>query len=191
MKRILILLLLLNAHLIKAETENSSVTDSQKLKDFEGLKFGVGISLTLDTGKNKRVKEAVVDPNGIIRIKTENSDVARVMLESHYFFSKPPSKKVLGIFKTQSVWGHGPFLAFQPGTNDFIDAVGLGWMLGLKRKEDKDDSWNIGLGYVVDPKVQILGDGMVENEPLPEGETSIRFKETSQGGAFLLVSFSF
>jgi len=49
----------------------------------------------------------------------------------------------------------------------------------------------LGLGYVVDPNVQILGEDVNANQPLPTGESEIRFRETSQGGLLLIVSFTF
>jgi hypothetical protein len=155
------------------------------------LHFGVGISLTHDVGGNDRVKSASLDENQIVRVSEEQNDVARIMLESHYFFEpNNQGSNFLGMVPPGK-WGHGPFVALQPGTDDIIEAIGLGWMVGFRRSDTGTSSWNLGLGYVIDPDVQILGDGINENMPLPEGESQIRYKETSQGGVFLLVSFSF
>jgi hypothetical protein len=161
-------------------------------RNFAGLNFGVGISLTADLGSHNRIDTAFVDENGIVRVSKDQNTVARIMLESHYFFDTKKGDKdpwsFLGMV-TADEWGHGPFIALQPGTDEIIEAIGIGWMVGFKKS--KTESWNLGIGIVIDPSVQTLGDDIIENELLPAGETQIRFKETSQAGLFLLASFSF
>lgn len=145
-------------------------------KEFAGLNFGVGVSLTHDLGSHDRVKAASL-ANGIVRVDTEHNDVARIMLESHYFFT--PEKKLMG-----KQWGWGPFVSLQPGSDQIIEAVGLGVMLGLKRNTDTNDtsSWNIGIGAVTDPNVKVLGDGIAKNQPLPTGESEIRYNRDEAMG---------
>lgn len=157
-------------------------TAQEAENQFAGMQFGVGLSLTIDLGQHDRINEAGLDENGIVRITSENNDVPRIMLESHYFFT--PKGDDFGI---------GPFVALQPGTDEIIEAIGIGVMLGFKRasEENNTSSWNIGIGAVVDPNVKILGDGIEENQSLPSGETQVRFKETSQWGALLVVSFTY
>ncbi len=161
-------------------------------RDFAGLNFGVGISLTIDTGDNDRINSAelvATDEPGesVVRITDVDDTVARVMLESHYFFQ--PNARIWNV--QPGNWGIGPFVALQPGTQEIIEAVALGIMMGFKRPDETGSSWNIGIGAVVDPNVQILGDGFTENQPPPAGETQIRFQEKSQVGILLLASFSF
>lgn len=160
--------------------------------DFAGLHFGIGLSLTADVGSEDRVEAAEV-VNGIVRVTDNDRAVARIMLESHYFFT-PDRPFAFGIID-QGNWGMGPFVTLQPGSDEIVEAIGLGWMVGLKRTttsgEDESNSWNIGLGLVVDPNARTLGDGLKANQPLPEGEESIRFKENSQLGILILTSFSF
>lgn len=60
----------------------------------------------------------------------------------------------------------------------------------VEAKTKTNNSFNIGIGLVVDPSAQILADGIIENEPLPTGE-KIRFKETSQWGFLIMSSYSF
>lgn len=165
---------------------NDKLSDEGK-KDFAGLKFGVGISLTHDIGSNERIKSVEV-VNGIIRVKEEENDIARVMLESHYFFT--PNKDFL---VPAGKWGIGPFIALQPGTDEIIEAIGFGIMIGFKRLEaySTASSMNLGVGFVIDPSVTVLGDGLKLNNPLPEGENTARLKETSQIGILLLASFTF
>ena len=174
-----------------AATENATTDQSppSRESEFLGLGFSAGISLTIDGGSRKRIESASV-VNGIVRVDDENDTRARVMLESHYFFETP--HKFLRVLDAKN-WGHGPFVAVQPGSNEIIEAVGLGWMVGFKRNGGNNDnsSWNIGIGVAVDPNVQTLGDGLVENMALPEGEQGIRFREETETGGLILVSFTF
>ena len=158
-------------------------------KDFAGINFGVGVSLTIDIGDHDRVESAEL-VNGIVRINKENNDIPRIMLETHYMFL--PQVDFLGIDSIEpGKWGWGPFVGIQNGSNEIIEAIGAGIMLGFIRNEETKDSFNIGVGMVVDPSVKILGDGIKENQYLPEGETEIRYKETSQWGILILSSYSF
>jgi len=234
---------------------------------FAGLKFGVGLSLTLDTGKHDRIDTAELDGNKIVRVIKEHNDIPRVLLETHYFFMP---KFPIGFLNLEpGEWGWGPFVGIQGGADKAIQAIGGGWMIGFLRKEEKTfpkqrcevesqkkcntvetyskrvcerqekdacevkyiedcssepvkvcekkekpedkiaceaeiqakcktafkakvkDSFNIGIGLMMDPSVKILGDGITENEPLPAGETTVRTKETSQWGVLFMVSYNF
>jgi hypothetical protein len=158
-------------------------------REFAGLSFGVGISLTLDTGKNDRVDEAqIID--GLVRVDKESNARARIMLESHYFFTPETQRGHLFRVKNGN-WGIGPFIALQPGTDEIIEAVGAGFMIGFRREDGNGSSWNFGIGAAVDPNVRILGDGFQANAPPPGNETQIRFKEKGQVGILLISSFSF
>lgn len=70
-----------------------------------------------------------------------------------------------------------------------IQAAALGVMVGFRRANNQ--SFNLGIGIAVDPSTRVLGEGLRANQPLPAGETEIRFKEESQYGLVLLTSFSF
>jgi hypothetical protein len=154
---------------------------------FGGIEFGVGISLTTDLGARDRIGEASV-AGGVVRVDDANNSNARVMLESHYFFK--PEARFPGI-DGEKMWGFGPFVALQPGTDEIIEAIALGAMIGFRRAEDTTESFNLGIGLVIDPNVRVLGDGIREGQPLPAGETMVRYKQTSQKGALFLASFGF
>ena len=159
-------------------------------KAFAGLELGVGLSFTIDRGERDRIGNAVL-VNGLVRVDDQNNNRARVMLESHYFFTPgvggnnrdDPTVK-------PARWGIGPFVAIQPGSDEVIEAIGMGVMIGLRRG-DSGQSFNLGFGYVVDPNTRVLGDGLTADAPLPPGETDIRYKETAQSGILILSSFSF
>ncbi len=164
--------------------------ESQKepQKELEGFKFGVGLTLTIDAGGLNRVQEAEV-VNGIVRITEERDVIPRLMLETHYFFV-PKKTSFLGILDATK-WGWGPFVGLQNGSDDIIEAIGIGLMIGFRRREDPAQSFNIGLGAIVDPSVKVLGDGIRQDEPLPAGETNIRYKHTDQWGFLIITSYSF
>lgn len=173
--------------------------EAQAQRQFAGINFGVGLSLTVDTGSHDRVKDAeIVD--GIVRVTTDENVKARVMLETHYFFTPDnflwirTNRKIENKNKVadKKTFGVGPFIALQPGTDEIIEAIGMGVMFGFKREasETTTGSWNFGVGMVVDPNVQVLGDGFEENKPPPGSETQVRFKETDQWGVLLISSFT-
>jgi hypothetical protein len=218
-------------------------------RSFGGLRFGAGVSVTIDTGGNDRVESAeIVD--GYVRVTEEKNVITRILLETHYFFPAT-TKRFLGI-KNPGTWAWGPFVGVQSSSDDVIDAFAMGLMVGF-RKEAKDvpekaakvralklglderreelktagssradarevekrvkksemalaraqsdledaadeggaSTFNIGIGAVVDPRVQILGDEFVENQEPPGNETEVRYKTTDQWGVVVLVSFSF
>lgn len=168
----------------------AQAADGDGVRQFAGLNFGVGLSLTVDTGDHDRIDEAqIID--GLVRVDKESNARARIMLESHYFFT--PGKAGGNFLRVNNGnWGVGPFVALQPGTDEIIEAIAAGIMIGFKRNgSTSGGSWNFGLGVVVDPNVQILGDGFIENSPPPGTETIVRFKEASQVGVLLITSFSF
>jgi len=239
----------------------SSAEDSF-FKDLIG-QFGVGLSMTHNLGDRDRIDSAEV-VNNVVRVSKEHNDIARVMLETHFFYV-PKDCSFLRVIDAGE-WGWGPFVGIETGENKLIQAVGGGFMLGFLRKDkslrelrcevkakeacksdseceslkrqkcevdsiadcepeaikvcqDMDipkeektlcraeakakckaggetkakvkDSFNIGIGVVVDPSAKVLGDGITENQPLLAGETQVRFKETSQKGIFIMVSYSF
>jgi hypothetical protein len=173
--------------------------------DFKGAGFGAGLGIVVDVEKG-RVSDAEV-VNGVVRVKKDDDLGPRVVLNLHYFFSgacdpDPSTGKarvdkwcrkaiVNGDEVAIPMRGWGPFVAVQPGTGEAIQAVGGGLLWGWRRHPDKPDSFNVGFGALVDQNVKVLGDGIKENKPLPNGETEIRFKETSRWGLLLMASWAF
>ncbi len=179
------------------------LSDIRSLKEkaderFAGFNFGVALGVIIKAGKRDLVQEASLDANGIVRIDRDNNTTANLILESHYFFT--PDLNFLGM---KSVgprdWGVGPFIAVQPGTENIIQSVGAGLMFGFKRSQiiapdlarDRGDSFNIGLGVMVNPNAKVLGDGITKNQPLPAGETSVRLRTTTEMGWLVTFSYSF
>jgi hypothetical protein len=170
--------------------------------------LGIGFGLTFDVQGQRRVV-SVSAPNNIVRVDDSSSNViASVVVESHYFFV-PQHDLYLGTAVVpQQTWGHGPFVAIDAGTNTSNNSViygfSIGWMIGFRQPHYglidtssggkvatyDNNSWNIGLGFRVDPQSKVLGDGLVANMPLPPGDT-VRTKTEARYGVMLLVSYGF
>ena len=150
--------------------------------------LGAGLSLTIDTGTHDRIDSASL-VNGIVRVQEDSNVRARFMGEIHFALSCESGALIVDGKKRcdPNERSGGLFLAVQPGTDNIIEGVGLGWMLRLPDKLF-DRALNIGMGVVVDENVQILGDGVKANQPLPAGETEIRFRNSDQTGLLFMIS---
>ena len=158
-------------------------------RDFLGIRFGVGFGMTSQLGGNERIDEAeLVD--GVVRVKKTLNHRPRVLFETHYFWQLDAETITTdaGTIEEADI-GIGPFAAIQGSSEEVLEAFGIGMMVGFKR--DEGSSFNIGIGIMLDPTVRVLGDGVQPNEPLPNGESEIRFKEEPRWGVLTLVSFSF
>lgn len=177
--------------LLVAQFCQQAVAQEYSKRDFLGLNLGVGVALTVDASNRKPVVESASVINGIVRVDEERNASARIILESHYFF-KPEKEFWFGKLGADR-WGHGPFLAVQPGDSEIINAIGFGWMMGFRRggESDSRESWNVGFGALIDPSARVLGDGIKKNEPLPQGETDVRFKTEAESSLLLIFSFSY
>lgn len=191
---------LLTAISISAQARDNANNDArtqQAYKDFVGLKWGLGIAAVIDVSGGERVQEAqVVD--GIVRVTKDNSNSARIFAEIHRFRPRK-SQKDLAKSSPQSInFGRGFFVGIQSSSEEVIDSIAAGYMWGWRLPQensggvqDSSKSLNIGVGLVFDPKVQVLGDGIEKDKPLPGNETEIRYKQESRTGLGLFFSFSF
>jgi hypothetical protein len=191
----------------KSKTASTGSESAPGRQNFGGLDLGIGLSFTADVGKEDRISRASV-VNGIVRTDDQDNGRARIMLETHYFFT-PCTWDFLSILRNpctvetdaegrafrvadpgKTRWGLGPFVAVQPGSDNIIDAIALGVMVGARRP-NSSESFNFGVGIVLDPNTRLLGEGLEANKPLPVGESEIRYRETLQTGILVLTSFSF
>jgi hypothetical protein len=90
----------------------------------------------------------------------------------------------------------GPYVSVMPGTNDIIDVIGVGIVVGFigGRSAEADTnkfSMNIAAGGYVDPGTRILADDFEDGKAPPEGEITIRYKTIAQYGAQGMLSFSY
>jgi hypothetical protein len=142
--------------------------------------------------------------NNIARVTEAGNVMAGIVFESHYFFV--PNVPFLGGLVGPQNWGHGPFVAVDVSTGDgsnVFAGVSMGYMVGFRRtrlttldgknfyQTTDNNSWNFGVGFRVDPRATVLGDGVVANLPPPAGETDARLKTVPRYGVMLLTSFAF
>ena len=188
---------LVETRLKDAISETSETVRLKNLADqrFAGFNFGVALGVTIKAGKRDIVNSASLDANGIVRVDRDNDTTANLILESHYFFT--PDGSIWNVEPKN--WGIGPYVAIQPGTNNIIQSVGAGLMIGFKRSSiiaqdlarDRGDSFNLGFGVMLNPNAQVLGDGIQKDQRLPAGETTIRTKTTTELGYLITFSYSF
>jgi hypothetical protein len=191
----------------KDTNEGEKKEDSDPLARF---KFGGAIGVSMDLADGDPVNEATV-VNGIVRSSQTAAARPRVLLEVHRpfitFHPKPRSVKVrlpemdesgnplkdgkqivqVGISE-RAGWAVGPFAAVQSGGNSVVDGFAAGVMFSILRDASTGSDFNIGVGAMLDEKVKFLGDGLVDGQPLPPGETEIRFKEKASWSFVILFS---
>jgi hypothetical protein len=172
----------------KLELARNVARDEKAAQDFLGLNLGLGLGVSFDLGSGDRIADAeVVD--GIVRVTKEQNIVPRIVLEAHYFIRHNGRGEDFNL----ATRGNGPFVCVQSSGQNAIEGFGLGWMWGWRYKPGppSSKSFNLAAGLIFDGNVTVLGDGLEANEPLPAGETAIRFKEESRLGALIFGSFSF
>ncbi|MBF0539276.1 MAG: hypothetical protein HQL03_13590 [Nitrospirae bacterium] len=91
-------------------------------------------------------------------------------------------------------WGVGPSVALvlgdSNGSGNVINSLFIGPMFAFRPDITSSSSFNIAVGATISPSVQVLGGGISDGQPLPAGETSIRYKKESKGGFGVLLSFA-
>lgn len=176
--------------------------------DWGGIGWGLGIATDFDVGGARVVNASVV--NNVVRVTDSSNNVGiSFVLEAHYFFrdwtlpfvSSACTGTSKDYYNCTDV-GVGPFVAIEigdgstatPAANGPVTAFAMGAMVGLRHPylpgASANSSWNFGVGLRVDPKAQVLGDGLVANQPLPAGD-AIRYKTEPRYGVMLVSSFSF
>lgn len=143
--------------------------------------FGAGLYANIDSGNKKRVKSARV-VGGVVHIEEESKAQLGFILEAHRYISDAPTGN------TKKV--HGPFVGIILNGENGLDSGIVGYMWGW-RQRGSTQTMNIGLGLSISPRAQVLGDGVNEGQPLPSGETEVRYKKTTIYGYAITVSFGF
>lgn len=190
----------------KEEAKRAIAEDRAAQQEFAGIEFGAALVVLVALSDESHIEDAqLAGPEGeqIVRITKRTRSTARLALETHLFLinlerydcEKPEQlndneRDAKLKVPCDVQLGFGPFLMVQPDDQDLITAIGGGAMVGL-RKTGKSQSFNLGLGVALEPKVKSLGAGLDINGPLPAGETTIRFRETSRWSLLFLASFAF
>jgi hypothetical protein len=187
------------------------VVVQQKVMDWAGLGWGLGIATNFDVG-GRRVNTASVI-NNVVRVEDNSSNVSvSFVLEAHYFLRDDLfglAGKDACTVRGRSPFNctelaQGPFVAIEvgggssasPAANGPITGYAMGWMVGMRHPSlipeiaSPTASWNVGVGLRVSPNGKVLGDGLVANQALPAGD-SIRYKTEPRLGVMLLSTFSF
>jgi hypothetical protein len=161
--------------------EEEAEEEEEKLwaeKSFLGFNWALGVGYSFGEGPQRVADAEVV--NGIVRIKDDNTDQAVAILEVHH------------LFEGKNRFGWGPFASVQTGEGDTALGFGVGLEFGWRDADPKSaGGFLLGVGYSWTQGVKVLGDGIVANEPLPTGETEVRFKNRSAGALLVFVSRRF
>ena len=182
----------------KIEDLEIKLTTMREIGDQDATQFwsvwGVALITNFDTGNRKPIKSASII-NGIVRVEEENEIKYGLGLEVHRF--------VWGTSwgaTTRRPWSGavalGPYVSVLPGTNDVIDTIGAGIVLGFlggrsSQSEGNNFSMNIAVGGYVDPETRVLADGFEDGKAPPPGETTARYSTVAQYGFQGVLSFSY
>jgi len=166
---------------LEANAARKKADELAQDKAFFGAGWGVGVGAGFGMDADRIDGAELV--NGVVRVTEDVTDSPRLFLEIHYFFGKGKAGRKVG---------HGPFATVNFGANgsDTLTSFGAGYMVGFKRP-DSSSSLNFGIGLSLDSNVMQLGDGISPNQPLPDGETEIRFTKSSEPSIIFLVSTKF
>jgi hypothetical protein len=172
---------------------------AQRADAFADFKRGAGLGLTIAPASDGEIEDALVVDKKIVVTK-QNTNAARMMFEFHQLFTtnvftsagRDAARAQLQACELNAIncpmFGVGPFLSLQTSSESAVDSVGIGLMAGLRNDPRKDTSFNLGIGVQWDSRVRQLADGFVAGQPLPAGETEIRFKQ--KGRARLMIGLS-
>lgn len=155
-----------------------AIQNQDKQSAFLGdLKLGLGFGMVLNLGSIDRVDEAQI-VNGVVRVTDDGNNTVRPIFEGHVFWDV--NDKVAA----------GPFVGVQLDEGSVVKALGGGVMTGFRVSKGKQ-TLNFGVGAFLDPKVRTLGNGIVEDQPLPSGEDQIRYRNRSRLGVLVMTSYGF
>lgn len=153
-------------------------------QNFRGIAFGVGVGASFS--EDEVVAAAEVAADDTIQVTVDESAQPRVILESHYY----------GFCKTgpcnEARFGVGPYFGIVAKDDKLISAISVGLMFGWQTPDDdKSAGFSVAIGAVLDSDVRSLADGFNAGEPMPEGETAIRFKTESRWSTIIFFTRTF
>ena len=185
-------------------------------EDFKELGFGGGYGSVINLGERNRIEEAAV-VDGVVRIVKDNDVQFGPLLEMHKFIKPLKSQFLIKQEPEQGRAGQttyrltnqdlagcrapeqrytqtrvdlvslGPFVTLRIGGNEVVQSFGIGLMVGF-RTALSDKSLNLGVALASDPTVRVLGDGLEPGQPLPSGETELRYRTTHRESVMVLFS---
>lgn len=140
-----------------------------------GFIAGPAINIGRHTATNASVE------GGVVRV---NSDRDQTLGMIGYINHKIPIGKT-GYF----IGPYGGVGAPANGGDTFSYSVGA--LLTLPKGGVNQYGMAVGLGFLWSPGVQVLGDGVIDGKPLPEGETQIRYKTVTGSSLFVGLGVAF
>jgi len=154
---------------------------------FMGISFGVGIGLSW--GGFEEISEAQVGAGNVVVVTRRAKQQPRIILETHYY-------GVCNWFDIKRCkageLGFGPYFGIVAKSDKLISAASIGLMVGFRTPSGPDSTgFSIGIGAILDDAVPALAAGFAEGQPLPAGETTIRFTQKERWGAILFCSRTF
>ena len=162
--------------------------------------FGAGIGFMVDLGSQQRVSNATVDSAGVIRGDEEDNLSPKAILETHIF----PWRIELP-FGRKTELNFGPYIGVVPGGDKVISAIGGGLMANVRRIAENPEagtkagepplkqapgSFQLGVGVMVEPGVQVLGSGLQLDQPVPAND-SLRFRDKDILGIQVVFSLGY
>lgn len=168
-----------------AAQNNASNKDAFSAQaSFMGMAFGVGVGVSFS--EDEIVSEAELSPDNLVVATKTESQLPRVVFESHYYGFCHSGKCNAGVF------GIGPYFAIVAKSEKLISAFSAGVMFGWRSsKPEASAGFSVGVGALLDSEVKSLASGFQAGKPLPEGETQIRFEEKSRWSALIFFTRTF
>lgn len=171
-----------------AKGEEPSTESSPGESDFfKGMSTGIA----LIRPRQKTVREASV-VNGKVVVTSEAKVENTLMVLKSFPISKTTHSNCQGTSQWAScaAWmiGAGFNIGSQGSGGQIIDFLGVGLTVGSGQEAQKAAAWYAGIGIGRRFNQKVLGDGLRENEPLPAGETQVRFKYIDATAPFVFVS---
>jgi hypothetical protein len=117
--------------------------------------------------------------NGIVRVVEKRSMRASPWLQTGYVWPGNGNSVSWGFFVGAEVLSG----------NKLINAVGIGPLMQIKRSDGSNGKKPINLGVGIHwSTMQVLGNGLSEDQKVPEGTETIRYKSITKPG--VVINFS-
>ena len=205
LRRILLCaLLLLNVGTVRAQAasspEGSGGGGSAQSSFWDNMAVGMAV---IRPAKRSISNAAIV--SNVVRVTgTVQSQQATLLLARHFYpftsnsvghCGKGTDKNATGMAFVTSKAAEcvGAMVAVGLGStgvdtsSSVINFVGIGLSIG-GQTDDAKTAWNLGFGVGRKFGVQVLGDGFVENQAAPTGETQIRYKTVDVAAPFIFFT---
>jgi hypothetical protein len=177
----------------KAASKAAGQSVTLTAKAASGADGSLGVFSNLNAGiavfhlGSDEIVDATIE-NHIVRVKEKRRVRAGPWLQTTWVKDSPGgcSRKWIKC---------GIFLGAELGGDNLVKSVGTGVVLQFRRVDENGEQTtkgaiNLGIGLHW-TSVQLLGAGLVENEPIGEGIESIRYRNETRRGVVINVSFAF